>query len=410
MDLSWAFIISLPLVLSPGFFALIAFRLVIPHAKSRHSSDYIYLMPFIIFTLLLNFELILEFANTNKFYLDNSIGKQILTSLGEASYWFTPTLWISSACIFIKDFLLNLPQSFCNWPILKTAEYSLFTLVWDIQLRAFLASLAFGLIIRSMYKIDDYYESYSYLHLDKKGFVHWLIRVVGKFILRYKISKEISERKKQPNQRGYFSKLVENINLVLSNEWVNSLSYNENIEILMVDIRTKDDHLYSGVFTNILAGKSSELESISMYNVLCYYPDKKENIEKDKKETAENDHKNKNNFYASTRKWRLIKNRGELFILSDEILTMNFWYMRKGIKLKEVVYHGEDYIFEKIKWNILLVYSYPHIIDSYEIKLYYKDIKEKQDFVEKFSKWFNENNFEKMSKIKMLPVKITEKK
>lgn len=372
-------------------------------------------MPFIILTLLINFDLILNFATLNHSNLFNEKIFDVISYSKDSNILFSPTLWISASGQFVADFFERFPASFCSLPLFTVPKYNLYTLIIDIQLRSILVSMLAGFLINRLSQIDDFYESYSLLEpLPKGSFLDKIARFFGSQILRYDLQFSDKLRRKHLNQTSYFSNLVSNIKHILTNDWINSITWNKKAEVLMVDIRTLDDHMYSGVFTNFVCGKSNELEAVSMFNVLCYYPEKAKSKEEDKNDPAPadkvatakgaagldaNKHKQQNDFHPSKRKWRLIKNDGEMFIPSTQISTVNFWYLRKGVKLKEISYHNEDYIFEKIKWSVKLLYANIDIIDSFQIIFYYLDKEEKDLFINKFNKWFSETGFEAAGKI-----------
>lgn len=122
-------------------------------------------------------------------------------------------------------------------------------------------------------------------------------------------------------------------------------------ELRMVDVHTKEGSLYSGILTNFVPDGNS-ISAISLKAGIRYYPLPDER--KDAVSTSSDGKKP-----ISTRKRALIRNHGELVILSDDIETVHFWGLPKNFKAKVNIYSDADV--ENLKWFIVLSKFSDHI-------------------------------------------------
>lgn len=381
-----------------------AFRLVLPKIKSKHTSDYAYFLPFVVFGLLVNFEFIGFFVNENFALLREPEISKLIS--GASAPWFRPLIWVIGFLSFIWNFIISFPSSICSLTPIKFENYNLYTFMLEIQARTFVSCTLAASLIKTLSFLDDYYESFPYFDSELRSTkLYGLKKFIGEKILRYNLNIEIAKAKRYPNQGTVFSGFINNVKLQLQNEWINSVEYNKKMEILMVDVKTADDHLYSGVFTNIVGGKENDFEAISMFNVMCYYPEvkneMKEPVKIDSTGMKIEDHQKKTEHQVSLRKWRLIKNSGEIYILNSNILTVNTWYIRKGAKLKEIAYAGKNNYLEKIKWNLQLVGISPIIIEELEIEFYFETDLQKINFIKQVEDFVKTNNIQTNNRVRV---------
>src|SRR5690606_25258044 len=131
--------------------------------------------------------------------------------------------------------------------------------------------------------------------------------------------------------------------------WNYILDFNENIEILMIDIATTDESLYSGMFVDWTPDDSASTDaigSIGIKNVFKYETpvDHKHNLPPEKEEE-----KSYFSMPKSTRRWRLIKNDGEMYVPYSQIKTMHIWKLKRGATLKAWVRDTNSN--ERLKWH-----------------------------------------------------------
>lgn len=413
MDLTWVFIISLPILFAPAALGLLAFRLIIPQAKLKQSSDYLFFLPFLVVTMLINLDFIFYYITVNP----NLINPKFATLFNQHYPLLTPLKWMEALVIGIKNFFSMLPCKFISASVVTRTTYSFYEFIFELQLRAFFLSGLLALSIKGFFRLDDYYEAFPYYSQKVSKFnkcVVWF----GQNILGYELTQDIVKDRLYTNQRGWFSKLTESINIFLTNEWANAVSFNRKIEIIIADIRTVDDHLYSGPLVNFVSSKDRELDAVSIYSPLTYYPESasvsknKASYSLDKNEISNSTEakiQNQIDYKKSFRKWRLMDKRGEFYVLSSQILSVNLWYIKKGSKFNDNLFIGEnDYIFEKIKWNLILLSEHHDFIDEYKLKITYRDDHELKAFFEKLMTWIDESitNSDNIAKFSIETIKL----
>ncbi len=136
--------------------------------------------------------------------------------------------------------------------------------------------------------------------------------------------------------------------------------WNDKREVLMVDVLTTEDSLYSGALATWIP-EDNDLSAIAIDYVLRFYPKQ-----------------------AGRRNSYLIKNNGQLVLPANQIKTIHFWELRKGTKATVAVSHPNDA--EKLKWNLLLYHIYPSFMTEVTILISLND-QEKAQFYKDIFEW-----------------------
>lgn len=154
---------------------------------------------------------------------------------------------------------------------------------------------------------------------------------------------------------------------ILLHPWSHLTLSNRQREILMVDVLTNDNHLYSGFLTSWLP-TGERLGAIAMEYALRYVP-----VE------------------GSAGKFRkeLIKNNGELIIGAEKIATIHFWEIRKGT-LVDVLVDDADRL-AKLQWYMVLNHVFPEMIDEISVQVNL-EAKSFLEFYEQLAEWADSSN------------------
>ena len=250
-------------------------------------------------------------------------------------------------------------------PFLIFTDYSpenILGIIADFHIRVFLFSiivLAFGKLVGFIIFISDYLFYESCLS-DKRWFsIYPTFRVIVRKII-------------DPFTTGYKKLLL--------NYWSYVFDFDESLEILMVDIMTRSDELYSGKFVDWIpnVGNKNSLVAVGITEVLKY-------------ESVKIPHKENNT--KPKRRWRLIKNRGEMYISFSEISSIHVWKIPRGTSL--TVWIDDENKKERLKWYLLLTAKRLHFIKKINIK--FGDEEKANSYCESLLDWIEENDLKNVA-------------
>lgn len=148
--------------------------------------------------------------------------------------------------------------------------------------------------------------------------------------------------------------------------WARLTSHNQNRELLMVDVLTKEGSIYSGWVTGWVPSKDS-LSAIPIEHALRFFPKKSE---------------------SESRRIEFIKNNGELVIPMQEIVTLHFWEIRKQFETRIVVRKSRD--IERVKWMLVLAHVFPMFFSKIEIHIFLTETANVQ-FAEELASWLEDS-------------------
>ena len=218
---------------------------------------------------------------------------------------------------------------------------------------------------------------YSFLIVVALAKTHKMLEWLNDYLgekKRYK--REVKKRKRPTEQPGWLEKRLFHLNNVISHPWVAHIRHNRKTEILMADVLTEDDNLYTGRFGDFTAN-GNEISSVSLGNIFRYYPST-DDKEPERSPDGEG--------YTSKRKHRLIKNSGELFIPYSKIKTIHLWNLEINTTIDINIYdtNGE----ELFKWYLTLMRDAPHIFEKLNVNVFLTGT-DKNDFQKRLSSWIN---------------------
>jgi hypothetical protein len=179
-------------------------------------------------------------------------------------------------------------------------------------------------------------------------------------------SKFIAEKSGRPawNPRGW----VQYVRDVLYHPWALITAFNPQRDVLMVDVMTKTDNLYTGMFTQWLPQGEEAAAGIAMQYILRHKPNKEE---------------------KGRRKIVFIENNGEMVFPMGEIANLHFWEIRRRFDALVTVNQPTD--LEIAKWYLALNEVHP--------KKFRRIVIEFQDDIERklaseFVKWIKKRRLQ----------------
>ena len=198
----------------------------------------------------------------------------------------------------------------------------------------------------------------------------------------------VKKRKRPIEQPGWLERKLFQLNNVISHPWIAHIRHNRKTEILMADVLTEDDNLYTGRFEDFTAS-GNEISSVSLGNIFRYYPSTGEKATERSPDGGG---------YTSKRKHRLIKNSGELFIPYSKIKTIHLWNLEINTIIDINIYdtNGE----ELFKWYLTLMRDAPHIFKQLNVNLFLAGA-DKNDFQKRLSLWINSYKISKKNILKI---------
>lgn len=349
MDLSWAAVILLPSIVTPALLLYFLFRLIVPKAKSPQQNDFISILLFSLLVTVINLQLLgftINLIAKAQYYdgirISNSF--ELYRSLiGRNS--FDP----------IRPFVFFY-RIFCN-DFLPTNILGIFL---DLHIRPILIAIGLYLakiILKSIKEIAEvrFYDS------------SWIKKAD---ILISKLT--------NPFKKYFFS------------YWNYVLDFNPNLEIIILDISTEDGNLYTGRFVDWTPDDSSSSDtigSLGIKDVFKYAPPEK--IELKSYEVT-------GHFSApkSKRDWRLINNKGTMYIPYSFTRTIHIWKLHRGAIIN--IWVNDFSSNERMKWYLLLVGSRPNFIGEIVINVNVRSDDEQDSYLENFENFIIENGIENL--------------
>lgn len=351
MELSWAAALIIPTVVTPAVLLYFFFRLLIPKAKAPPQNDFVSVLLFSLLAILINVEL---FGYTLDLMIRGHFGLEIVTAEKDLFQLFRKLIG-RNAYDPIRPFV-SIYSNLVN-PFLKSNIFGIFI---DLHLRPVL-------IGASLYLFKYLLSGMKYI-IDYNFYNQWQSKWLNKAINFFS----------DPLKKYFFS------------YWNYILDFNQNIEILMMDISTTDESLYSGMFIDWTPDDSESTDtigSIGIKNVFKYETPKdlgQKNIESQKPGYF--------SMPSSSRRWRLIKNDGELYIPYSQIKSIHIWKIIKGTNLN--IWVNDTNTNERLKWYLLLVSKRPDFFHSVKIRVSVKSDEEGKNYEEVFVNWLSENSLE----------------
>ena len=252
-------------------------------------------------------------------------------------------------------------------PFLMFSDYcpgDILGIIADLHIRILLFSMMLIILVRLIGLIISIFDTLLY-----KG---WLLDY--KWLSMYPCVVD--------KAKAFIDCLTTSWKKLLLNYWNYVFDFNENLEILMVDIMTRSDELYSGKFVDWVPhiGNQNSQVAIGITEILKYDPEK-------------NFHKN--NTDTPKRRWRLIKNKGAMYIPFSEISSMHTWKILRGTSF--TIWIDDENKKERLKWYLLIVAKRSHFIKKIEINIDIGGEEEAELYCISLLSWIEENNLEKIT-------------
>lgn len=341
MDLSWAAVIILPTLFTPAVFLTFLFRLAIPKSKAPPNRDYTSVLLFLILSALINLELIAFVADL--------IGRNQIM-------WLSPSLESTAKFNLFRDLVgrndyqpMRPFVSIYSFLVNDFLRTNIFGIFIDLHLRPAIFCFFVFLANKTLAKIKkyldgNYYEKFPSVYFNKA--INTLL---------------------DPFKRHFFS------------YWNYVLDFDENLEILMLDILHDDDNLYSGMFVDWTPDDSESTDtvgSLGIKNIFRYEPAK--GIIKPEDDSHFTSPK-------SERRWRLIQNDGVMYVPYSKIKTIHVWRFKKEASLN--IWVTDNNSNERMKWYLLLFSKRPEFFSSVNVKSKVKNEEEMNRYEANFISW-----------------------
>lgn len=350
MDLSWAAVVFIPTIITPAIILYFMFRLLIPKAKSAPNNDFVTILIFILLSALINLQLI---------------------------GYFTEVLW-KAHIPQDKSIVLKLFKD-----VLGRNDYDPirpFIFLYKRIVNDFLPTNVFGVLIDLHFRV---FLVGGIIYLSQVGFklLKWIVddKFYGRLPseLLYKINNAISN----PFKKYFFS------------YWNYVLDFDENLEILMVDITTDGDELFSGKFTDWTPDDDTSRDAIGSLGIttILKYEARGTSKEEFDEEEEEKKKAQKSHFYmqSSRRRWRLIQNDGAMYIPYSTIKSIHVWRIQRGSSLN--VWVNDKNKNARLKWHLMLASKHPKFIKEVRVNVEVKNQKEADNYLENLFSWIAEN-------------------
>jgi hypothetical protein len=364
MDLSWITLAAFAIFLTPSFGMLLVFRYYIPRGKSIPSNDLIFLLFFSLIATIINFSLLLYY------------GKQF---------------WVANASRFdpnIFNFIfgkLDLSPIRPIAYIFNNNETNIVNFFLDIHIRPMIVGIFIFGAFKKLEEIDEYIN----LRLFEGTFHEMNMFAIFFVTVAYKLDNDRGTYRRKIKNKGWFPDFIKNYQRIFYHPWKMITENNNRLEILLVDVFCSDGNLYSGILTDWLPAHD-EIASLNLDNVLRYYPDvPQQNAMPIKKDGVEVVNGSQSDMKKSLRKWRLVKNKGELVLPYKNILTIHLYRIRKGANIKIAV--DDENSLETLKWYLMLLHNNPNVFEVIEVDVIKKDA-EYENFENKLSEWIGINS------------------
>jgi len=356
LDLSWAAVIFIPTILTPAIIFYFMFRLLVPKAKSPPQNDAVSILLFVLLSCLVNIQLIGYLAEILwQAYIPpdkTPILSLFRNILGRNDY--DP----------IRPFLFFYTKFVNNF--LPTNVLGIFI---DLHFRVVLIGVLLFIL--------------QWIFKSVKTFID--IKFYGKFPSN--ILNELANALLNPFKKFFFS------------YWNYVLDFDENLELLMIDISTNNDELYSGKFVDWTPDDDASKDSIGSIGITTVLKYEAKGTAEQQNCNCDNDNseemqkkQDKGYFYSksSKRRWRLIQNDGTLYIPYSNIDTIHIWKIQRGSYFN--VWVDNENKNERLKWHLMIISKSPDFIKQIKIKVKI-DTQEKADnYLENLFSWIAEND------------------
>lgn len=358
MDLSWAAVILLPSIVTPALLLHFFFRLIVPKSKAPPQNDFTSILLFCLLTAVINLQLIAYFANLIIFRTTFADGP-LISNLFE----------LYRALIGRNDY--DPIRPFISLYSLVSNEFlntNIFGIFLDLHLRPLFLGISIWITKLFFSKIkkmidEKYYESCIQRWLD--SFFAYITYPFKKYFFSY---------------------------------WNYVLDFNPNVEILMLDLLHDDGNLYSGKFIDWTPDDSESNDTVGSLGigaVFKYGPTSEaKKTESAKKETEQPGH-----FTSppSERKWRMLTNKGNMYVPFAKIRTIHIWKLKKGGTLD--IWVNDFNTNERMKWYLSLASLKENFLSKINIIVTVKDDKDFINYLENFENFISDNGLDKLMTI-----------
>lgn len=350
MNISWSALLLVLVFITPAYLMLSLFKVqLFPKIRTIGPSDTTLFLVCSALSILFNFKILNEMA----FYL-----------ISQVNYVEIPTWEVS----LLRQLVTPLPEAYKLTSFFySNSEHNLFIFILELHLRAITIGVIFIAILEG---ISAFLEMWEYLpYRDDSKSKCKLVRSFFDNALPRKVRPDISKFLSEKRSSLWFINKLNDIRASFYHPWSIITATNKRREILMVDILTTDDNLYSGKLSTWVPN-NNEISAISIDYVIKYSP--------------------KNN--SKDREKYLIKNHGELVIPASQIKTYHFWEIRKQYVFNITIKAKSD--LEVLKWALLLVFVHDGFIKTVTAQFNSETVNKPMfvEIINNLNNWMNDNS------------------
>jgi hypothetical protein len=351
LELSWAAVVFIPTVLTPAILLYFMFRLLIPKAKSPPSNDLMSLMIFILLSFLINIQLIgYTVENLWPAYISSEKVMAVYKNIIGLNDYDPFRPFISIYSCLVNDFLPT----------------NILGIFLDLHLRV----LLIGLIVCGLYHLFLLFKWVVDENFHGKWPSTTLNKVLNKIF--------------DPFKKYFFS------------YWNYVFDFDENLEVLMIDVNTETDELYSGLFVDWTPDDDisrDAIGSLGMTNILKY-----ESKGSGTNPSPSNEVKSGHfNLKPSNRRWRLIQNDGTMYIPYSRVNTIHIWKIKRGSTLN--LWVNDSNKNERLKWYLMLASKKQKFITKITVNVKVESQEDADNYIENLLSWVSENDLDEISSV-----------